>query len=338
MARKIRLLGAAAIVLLDAMLASAMAANTEDLFKGKTISLFAGRPPGGGVDAEMRLVAQFLGDHIPGHPRVIPQNMPGAGGIVLGNYLNNIAPKDGLTLGVPGRTAFLLAPVVGNKNARYSLEKFTWIGSAASSNFILWLRKGCGITTLDQLRKTTKTLIIGGSGNGNSDTVIPELMGKYEKFPFKVIRGYPGTSEEVLAMERGEIDGMFTERASFGSDPVASGLAVPIYQTFPVEPNLPLSEDVASDPREKALLKLFAVPLHVGLAVTAPPGLSPDVTQVLRNAYIETVTSKEYVEEATRRGFAAGKPNPGLELSSFLDKNLSNVPPDVIAEFRTYSQ
>jgi tripartite-type tricarboxylate transporter receptor subunit TctC len=197
-------LGLAVAALCVAIAGSAAA---DDFFKGRVISLFAGRPPGGGVDSEMRLVAQFLGDNIPGHPRVIAQNMPGAGGIVLGNYLYNVAPKDGLTLAVPGRTAFLLAPVVGNPNVKYVLPNFTWIGSAASSNFILWLRKGAGITTVDQLRHSSKTLIIGGSGSGNSDTVVPELMAKYEKFPFKVIRGYPGTAEQALAMQSGEIDG-----------------------------------------------------------------------------------------------------------------------------------
>src|SRR5258708_5113370 len=278
-------------------------AAADDFYKGKVISLFAGRPPGGGVDSEMRIVAQFLGSHIPGRPKLLPQNMPGAGGIALGNHLYNVAAHDGLTLGVPGRTAFLLAPVVGNANARYNLLKFTWIGSAASSNFILWIRKGANIASLDALRKSTTTLVIGGSGSGNADTVVPELLVKYEKFPFKVIRGYPGTAEQILAMERGEIDGMFTERASFRNDPVSSGLAVAIFQTFPIEPNLPLSEDIVGDPKGKAVLRLFSVPLRVGLAVVAPPGLSKENAQILRDAYLATITSREYRDETAKRGF-----------------------------------
>jgi hypothetical protein len=329
---------ALAVLVGGACVAATHVAAADDFFKGKTVSLFAGRPPGGGVDSEMRIVGQFLGAHIPGNPKILPQNMPGAGGIALGNHLYNVAAHDGLTLGVPGRTAFLLAPVVGNANARYNLLKFTWIGSASSSNFILWLRKGAGIGSLDELRRSTKTLVIGGSGSGNADTGVPELLVKYEKFPFKVIRGYPGTSEQILAMERGEIDGMFTERASFRADPVASGLAVPIFQTFPIEPGLPLSEDIVSDPKGKAVLRLFGVPLRVGLAVVAPPGIKPDTTKTLRDAYLATITSKAYRDEAAKRGFDTVKPNPGEELASFLDKSLSSVPPDVIAEFRTYTE
>jgi len=328
-------LGTAALLLTTA--AVSPPAHAEDFYAGKVISLYAGRPPGGGVDSEMRLVAQFLGANIPGRPRVIAQNMPGAGGIVLGNYLYNVAPKDGLALAVPGRTAFLLAPVTGNANAKYQLPNFNWIGSAASSNFILWIRKGAGINSLDELRKTKKTLVIGGSGSGNSDTVVPELMAKYENFPFKVVRGYPGTAEQALALQSGEIDGMFTERASFSSDPVASGLAVPIFQTFPIEPGIPLSSDIATNPREKALLALFEIPLHVGLAVVAPPGVSADKVKILRDAYVKTVTSKEYIDLATKRGFGTGSPNTGADLGEYLKQSMASVSQDVITEFRQYT-
>ena len=312
-------------------------ALAQDFYAGKNVSIFAGRPPGGGVDSEMRLVAEFLGAQIPGHPRMIAQNMPGAGGVVLGNYMYNVAPKDGLTIAVPGRTAFLLSPVTRNDNARYELPKFTWIGSAASSNFILWVRKSVGINSFAELKASKKILVIGGSSGGNSDTVVPELLAKYEHLPFKVVKGYPGTAEQALAMQSGEIDGMFTERASFSSDPVASGLAVPILQTFPLEPGVPLTMEIASDPREKAILALFEVPLHVGLAVIAPPGLDPEKTRILREAYRKAVTSPDYIAQATKRGFTVGVPNSGEELQSYIEKSLSGVPDSVIKEFQEYS-
>lgn len=323
---------------LGVALAVSSPAGAADFFAGKTISLYAGRPPGGAVDAEMRLVAQFLGNEIPGHPRVIPLNMPGAGGVVLGNYLYNVAPKDGLTLGVPGRTSFILSAVGGNPNVHYDLSQFNWIGSAASSNFMLWMRTGTGVTTLAQLRQSKKTLVIGGSGNGNSDTVVPELLLKYEKLPFKVIRGYPGTSDEALAMQRGEIDGMFTERAAFPTDPVASKLAVPVFQTLPLEQGLPLSRDVATDPRAKALIDLYTVTMRIGLALVAPPGVPADRVKILRNAYLRVVTNKDYIAEASRRGFNVGKPNPGDEIRDFLQKSFAGVTPATKAEFLTYTR
>jgi tripartite-type tricarboxylate transporter receptor subunit TctC len=103
----------------------------QDYYRGKTITLFAGQPPGGGIDLEMRLVGQFYGKHIPGGPSIVPRNMQGAGGLILGNHLYSVAKPDGLTLGMPGRTGFVLAPIISAADTKYDLRKFTWIGSSA---------------------------------------------------------------------------------------------------------------------------------------------------------------------------------------------------------------
>lgn len=310
----------------------------QNYFKGKTVTIYSGRPPGGANDSEMRLVAQQLANHIPGNPNIIAENMPGAGGVVLANYIFGIAPRNGLTLAIPGRTAFLLAPMTGNANARYDLLKLTWIGSAASSNFMLWIRRGTNIRTFDELKTSTKELIIGADAEGNSDTVMPELLVKYQKLPFKIVKGYSGAAELALAMQRGEVDGMFLDRSSFGVDPVSSGLAVPVLQTFAIEPGIPILEEIASDPVEKGLFQLFEVPLHVGLAVVAPPQLSPHVTSILRQAYVQAVSSEDYRQKAAQRGFALGQPNSGGELADYVARNLTNVSADVLHEFRSYVQ
>lgn len=309
-------------------------ALADDYFKGKSISMFAGRPPGGGVDSEMRLIAQHLAPQIPGSPSIIPKNMPGAGGIVLGNHIGTIAAPDGLSLGVPGRTAFILAPIIGGEqNAKYDLMKLTWIGSSGSSNFALWIRQASGIKTIEDLRTSEKELVIGGSGSGNADTVIPSLLAK-EGFKLKIVRGYPGTAEQALAMERGEIDGMYTERASFRRNPTESGFALPVVQTFPVEKGVPLVSDVVKDETSRGLLKLFEVPLKVGLAVIAPPGMSPELTKTLRDAYDRAVASPEYLAAAKERGFETGKPQRGEDLAAYLQSSLSNLSPKLIEEFR----
>ena len=137
----LRLVAALAIV------SAATPAASQDYYKGKSITLFAGQPPGGGIDSEMRLVAHYFGRFIPGEPVVIARNMPGAGGMVLGNHLYNVARPDGLMLGMPGRSGFVLAPVIGAGDVKYDLRKFTWIGSSASTNYILWLRRGANIGT-----------------------------------------------------------------------------------------------------------------------------------------------------------------------------------------------
>ena len=119
-------------IALAVMAAAVQPALGQDHYRAKTITLFAGQPPGGGIDSEMRLVAQFYGKHIPGGPGIVPRNMPGAGGLILGNHLFSVARPDGLTLGMPGRSGFVLAPIISAADTKYDLRKFPWIGSSAS--------------------------------------------------------------------------------------------------------------------------------------------------------------------------------------------------------------
>src|SRR5262245_18049240 len=105
-------------------------ARAQDVDKGKTITLMAGQPPGGGIDSEMRLVAHSRGRTIPAEPGVVRRNMPGAGGTILGKYLYGVGKPDGLTLCMPGRSGFVLAPIISAADTKYDLRKFTWIGSS----------------------------------------------------------------------------------------------------------------------------------------------------------------------------------------------------------------
>src|SRR5438093_1046975 len=203
-------------------------ARAQDFYRGKSLTLFAGQPPGGGIDSEMRLVAQYFGRHIPGEPAIVPRNMPGAGGLILGNNLYSVAKPDGLTLGMPGRTGFVLAPIISAADTKYDLRRFTWIGSSASSNLVLWMRRQSNIKSFDDLRRANRQIIIAGSGSTTSNSIIPEVLAKYENMPVKVVRGYTGIIDAVLAVERGEADGVLCKRASIRPDMLSSGAVVPV--------------------------------------------------------------------------------------------------------------
>src|SRR5882757_7773736 len=125
--------------LISVMLTAALLASpalAQDYYKGKTITLFAGQPPGGGIDSEMRLVGHYLGKFIPGEPAVVARNMQGAGGMVLGNHLAGVAKSDGLTLGMPGRSGYVLSPVISAAVAKYDLDMISLTGSPSSSKLI----------------------------------------------------------------------------------------------------------------------------------------------------------------------------------------------------------
>ena len=313
-------------------------AMSADFYHGKSLTLFAGQPPGGGIDSEMRLVARFLGKFIPGEPNILPMNMQGAGGIILGNYLYSLAKPDGLTLGMPGRSGFTLAPFISAADTKYDLRKFTWIGSSASSNFVLWMRRAANMTRFDDLRTSKRTIIIAGSGSTTANSIMPEVLARYEKLPLRVVRGYPGINDAILAVERGEADGVLCQKASLRADLIASGAIVPVFQVLPIEPGLPLLDTLIADPKEKALLELLSAPQRLGLPLIAPPGLPGDLTATLREAYLKMVASPDYVTEAMKRGLDIGQPNTGEDLAQFVATKLAAFPAETIAEYRSYVQ
>jgi tripartite-type tricarboxylate transporter receptor subunit TctC len=326
-------------VLLIAVAAASLGlrpAAAQDVYRGKTITLIAGQPPGGGIDSEMRLVALFLGKFIPGEPRILPMNMQGAGGIILGNYLYSVAKPDGLTLGMPGRTGFALAPIISAADTKYDLKRFTWIGSSASSNFVLWMRRAANVRSFDDLRHAKRQIVIAGSGSTTANSVMPEVLARYERLPIRVVRGYPGINDAILAVERGEADGVLCQKASLRADLIASGALVPVFQVMAFEPGVPLLDEFVADPKEKALLDLLSAPQRLGLPLIGPPGVPDSVTRVLRQSYLNMVASKEYQDEAIKRGLDVGQPNTGEELARFVAAKLTSFPADVIEEYRRY--
>jgi tripartite-type tricarboxylate transporter receptor subunit TctC len=300
------------------------------------VTLFAGQPPGGGIDTEMRLVARFLGKFIPGEPNILPMNMQGAGGIILGNHLYGVAKPDGLTLGMPGRTGFALAPVISAADTKYDLRKFTWIGSSASSNFVLWMRRQANIRSFDDLRNAKRTIIIASSGSTTANSIMPEVLARYEKLSLKVVRGYPGINDAILAVERGEADGVLCQKASLRSDMIASGAVVPVFQVMDLEPGVALLDGLVTDQKEKALLEMLSAPQRLGLPVIGPPGMPEDRYQLLRRSYLNMVASSDYQVEAMKRGLDIGQPNTGEELAQFVATKLAAFPAETIEEYRRY--
>ncbi|MDF2117787.1 hypothetical protein PY365_19590 [Roseiarcaceae bacterium H3SJ34-1] len=332
------IIGVAAFACVTGLCPPAIAQQPHEkaFYAGKTIVLYAGQPAGGGIDSEMRLVAQFISRFIPGEPIVQPRNMPGAGGVTLGNTLYNSIAADGLTLAMPGRAGFVLAPVGDDKTARYDVRKFTWIGSAASTNFIFWTRNTSGLKTIADLRALKREMAVAGSGATTSNSIMPEVLARYERFPFKIVRGYPGMASAVLSVERGETEAVYCDRASIRPDMVSSGLVAPLFQTFDQEPGVPTIDTLLSDPRERELVALLTTPMRLGLALIGPPDMLAEPTMILREAYEKMVRDPAYQEEARRRGFDIGKPNSGEELAAFLSKTISGLSPEVIAEYRSF--
>ena len=329
----------AALVGVSGLWAGAATAD-DNFYAGKSIMLYAGFPPGGGVDGEMRIVARYYADFIPGHPNIVAKNMPGAGGIILGNHLYNNTDPDGLTIGMPGRSGFLLSKLVKEKGVNFDLAKFSYIGSAGSTNSILWLRREAGIKTVEDLKKAKKEIVIGAWSARSQNAVVPKILNQYEGWPFKVVHGYPGTNEVVIALERGEIDGLYSHEGSIQNtrpDLISSGRITAVVQTFEEMPDVPILDTLISNPKEKALLSMMNTPSRIGLPVMAPPGVPADRLEILRKSYDQMVQDKAYRDEAEKRGLPVGSALKGVELQKLVAENLSSVPDDVLKEYLTFT-
>lgn len=318
-----------------------IASAQDNFYAGKSITLFAGFPPGGGVDGEMRIVARNFSRFIPGNPTIIAKNLPGAGGIILANQLYNNTEPDGLTIGMPGRSGFLLSKIVKEKGVNFDLEKFAYIGGAGSTNSILWLRDTTGIATIADLKASKKEIVMGAWSARSQNALVPKILADYEGWPFKVVHGYPGTNEVVIALERGEIDGLYSHEGSIHNtrpDLINSGKLRAVAQSFEDLPNVPILMDFITNPKEKALLSLLNTPARIGLPVLAPPGLPADRLEILRKSYAQLVQDKEYRAEAEQRGLPVGRALGGAELEILVRESLTTVPEEVLQEYLAYTQ
>ncbi len=315
-------------------------AHAQDFYHGKSVTLFAGQPPGGGIDSEMRLVAQFFGKHIPGEPAIVPRNMPGAGGMILGNHLFGVAKPDGLTLGMPGRSGFVLAPIVSATDTKYDLRKFTWIGSSASSNFVLWMRRQSNIKSFDDLRNAKRQIIIAGSGSTTAE--LGHARGAGQVREASRSRSCAAIRASPMRCLRSSV----ARRTACSASVRASGrtcwpraAVVPVFQLFDVEPNLPVLRAAGQQPEgegaPRALERAAAARACGDRAAGAVRRAHAHPAAIISQDGGEQAT---YLDEAMKRGFDVGRPNTGEEIAAYVADTLMAFPAETIASIAATSR
>ncbi len=325
-------LGASAIALGSAVPWS-RPAHAADFYRGKTITMIVGFAPGGGVDAQARTIARHLVRFIPGQPSVIVQNMEGAAGAVAANYLSQRVVADGLTISTPGRSWFVEGVVKGPSIA-FDPTKLTYIGSAGGSNSVAYVRASTGIRTLDDLKSYPRPVTFGSLASTTPTAMVPLLLAGHG-MPIKVVVGYVSTARVLLALEQGEVDAVFTVADSFAQrqDLIANRIIVPLMQSKPGLPNLPLVRDVLP-PADGPLLTLVMALDNFGLPLVGPPALPPDRTDILRRAFVDMSADKDYQADAMKADLPVGAPLGGAQLVTMIDDLAASATPDIIAAYR----
>ena len=324
----------AAVCLCLALQLLAGAAAAAEFYAGKTITMATPTGPGGGYDTYLRLLAAHMGRHIPGNPKFIVINQPGAGGIRALNYAGRIAPKDGTFLTMASQGSYLLQ-ATGGEGFQVSLGDFNWIGNFVQSNDVIVTWHASGVKTFSDAQARASKL--GATGPAAVSSQVPLLFNALAGTKFEVIRGYSDSGQMNIAMERGEIDGrganMWATYKMQSPNEIRDGRFNALVQLgLEKEPDLPhvplLADLVKGDSRKEAIARFVALAQENSRAVAAPPGVPADRVAMLRRAFAATMKDPQFLAAAERARLEIS-PMSGGEVAEAVRQVLS-TPKDVI--------
>ncbi len=305
----------------------------EDFYRRKNIRFLVGTDAGAGFSAYSLLLQAYLGKHIPGNPSVTVEHMPGAGGINSLNYLANAAPKDGTAIAV-AMPNFFVTPWTEPNAVKFDPAGFHFLGRMSDFGRVLVVWNRAGIKTIDDLKKTEVTL--GASSRRSTTSIAPMLMNEALGTKFKIITGYTGTGPTMIAMERGEVasttiawatlNSLHADWLRDGKLQVLGGLD---FAQIPVN-GVPRIRDLIADDKQRALWDFVALPAEFGTAVLVAPGVPEDRIRILREGFMATVKSPDFIAEAARRKLDLN-PKSGEELGA-LFRQYGSPSREVIAD------
>jgi tripartite-type tricarboxylate transporter receptor subunit TctC len=304
-------------------------------YAGKTVTIIVGYKAGGGYDTTARLLARHLPKHIPGKPTVIVQNMPGANSMIAANHVYNVAKPDGLTIGTFNRN-LPIAQLTKVDGVKFDMTKFEWIGSAASESTILAIRTDLPYKSIEDLKKADKPIVIGATGPGANTYDFPLLLKEFLGLNFKIVSGYSSSADIMLAIERKEADGRAGSYSSIRPF-IDRKLVRPILRARADEPGLeqlPVDEDLAPNPRAKAIMALRSAPEIVGRPYVMHPDTSAEHVKIMREAFAKAIEDKELVAEATKAKMELNY--VGADVALKVMKEMLAQPKDIVEEFSKY--
>ncbi len=312
---------------------AAHAAQTAaEFYRDKPIILMVGSNPGGGYDAIARLIARHLAKFIPGNPIIIVQNTPGGGSIAMSNRIYRSEPQDGSVLGLVQR-GILLTALTRQPNAQFDLTRFNWVGSVSPDSSLVVAWRTAPVKTARDLMSTP--LIVGGTGATSDLEASARLLNATMGAKFKIVSGYAGQADVLLAMERGEVQGsadwswseIKTRHADFLADKKINLVLQNGVSKSPDLPEVPLAMDFITAETDRQAAALYFGLKQVARPILCGPGVPADRLQALRDAFAGLKDDADYKADAQKLGLA--DPTPGREVEDFVSRAAS-APPDVV--------
>lgn len=279
-----------------------------EFYKNNTIRIIVGNTPGGDYDTMARLVAQHLMRYIPGNPSIIVQNMPGANGITAANHLYNIAPKDGSVLGTLSRQIPKI-DALQRGALQADARQFGWLGAIGEAKQVCFASSRSSVKTAKDLFE--KELTVGSTSATSGPSITPVILNKLLGTKFRVVQGYRGTPDVILAVTRGEVDGFChswglikSQHADMLKDGSVRALLHMEESKFDDLPDLPSVfdlADLAHEDQKDALRFIFSTG-EIGVAFVAPPNIPPDRLDMLRKALAALIADSQFAVDAAKQG------------------------------------
>jgi tripartite-type tricarboxylate transporter receptor subunit TctC len=313
--------------------AAANAADTPS-FQGKTINFIFGGGEGGGYDGYARFLSQHFGRHVPGNPRVLIRGAPGAGTLAAANYLYEVATPDGTNIGtVGGGTA--TAVLLKTPGIRFDPRKFIWIGSLTSDVSVGISWHTSPVKTIGDAFE--RQLIVGGGGPTSGNVMFPVVLNQLLGTRFKIITGYKSSGEAMLAVERGELEGIMSWNYSSiraqHYDLVRDG-KINLLVQFALRkhkdlPNVPLVTELAKTQEQREILDLIFSRQEMGRPFMLPPSTPAPIAKVMRDAFAAAIKDPALLADAERQRLDINQPMTGEEVDALI-ASLYRTPPAVV--------
>lgn len=305
-----------------------------EFYRGKTLRLLIGYGPGGGTDLYARLVAEFLPRFIPGNPLIVPQNMPGGGSFVAAKFLQEAAPRDGTVLGSLSQTLALDSLI--NTSAKIDVTQLKYLGRTVTSIDVGVSLPETGIRSFEDVR--AKEYVVGASGGGSTTVLYPTALNAYAGSRFKIVRGYKGTNDIILAMNRREVDivgayglpGMLVSHPGWIYKKEANIVYAAALKRHRLLPHVPTMPELAQSAEGEAVLHAVSSTGEFGRSILTTPGVPEDRLAALRKAFTAMLADQTFLATAEKRGMTID-PGTGEELDAITQHTLK-LPSDVVAK------
>jgi tripartite-type tricarboxylate transporter receptor subunit TctC len=322
------------------MTGSASSQGVADFYKGKTVKVIVGYSPGGGHDLNARMLARYIGNHIPGNPKVIVENMPGASSMKSVQYLDNGAPTDGTVI-VAFSSGLVTESLTRPDHIPVNLNNYAWVGSLSQEVRVCYMRAELKISNFQDMVKHPE-IHFGETGKGSASYIDSGILKEIYGVKLKTILGYPGGSEKKIAVERGELDGDCTSFSTVPIEWVKSGKVKIITRGSTVmlpglPPETPYIMDLTNDPEKKSLIKFLLSPAYVGRPYIMSKAVPADRVAAIRKAFDNALKDPQLLAEADKLQLPVVGSLTGDEAAAYIAE-MYKATPEVISDARKITE